>query len=128
MVTTKGVYVPKGTVSKERALYLLVQAPTQEQLDHACEWLQKVMSGQIIPESAAGMREYSASSSGPSLSSSPMAPTSGAPPSHHQGGAVLNSLGFDTKVFVGIEHAEAQAVAFSLIGKLFGQGGAWIYI
>ena len=63
------------------------------------------MSGQIIPEAAAGMREFSQQPSG-------------------GGGAPLTSLGFDAKVFVGIEHNEAQAAGFSLIGKLFGQGGA----
>lgn len=60
------------------------------------------MNGQIVPEAAAGMREFSQ-------------PQVVAP----------SSLGFDAKVFVGIEHSEAQAVGFSLIGKLFGQGGAY---
>lgn len=119
MVTTKGMYVANRAMSKERPLYLLVQAAAPEQVDKACEWLQKVMSGQIVPEAAAALREYS----NPAPPSSSYAPPG--PPSGPVATAGPSSLGFDAKVLVGIEHSEAQGAGFSLIGKLFGQGGMY---
>lgn len=43
LVTTKGMYVANKALNKtDRPLYLLVQAPTAEQVERAADWIQKV--------------------------------------------------------------------------------------